>query len=377
MESDLTRSDAFWVLNGLPSIGPVSLNRLLDRFNGDPVAVLGAGKGDLSTVTGVRVPAIDSVLRWRSLFDLSREKEMASRLDISFIDRESDRYPSLLREIHDPPIGLYTLGGYDFSRKSIAIVGSRRCTLYGRGMAREFARELSLRGLCVTSGLARGIDTSAHLGALEAENGATVAFMGCGLDIVYPPENIDLYRKIGEVGAVVSEFPFGRKADRQTFPMRNRLVSGSSNAIVVVESDEGGGSLITARFAGEQGRLVCAIPGRIDQRSSRGCNRLIRDGALLLSSVDDLLNELEYEANLPHLDLANESGRDSDISDLDEEEKRLLRLFDGGEALGTDGIASELNRSSPEVASSLMMLELKGYVAKCMDGQYEAVSVYR
>jgi DNA processing protein len=377
MESNLTRSDAFWVLNGLPSIGPVSLNRLLDRFNGDPVAVLGAGKGDLSTVAGVRAPAIDSVLRWRSLFDLSREKEMASRLGISFIDRESDRYPSLLREIHDPPIGLYTLGGYDFSRKSIAIVGCRRCTLYGRGMAREFARELSQRGMCVTSGLARGIDTSAHLGALEAENGATVAFMGCGLDIVYPPENIDLYRKIGEIGAVVSEFPFGRKADRQTFPMRNRLVSGSSNAVVVVESDQGGGSLITARFAGEQGRLVCAIPGRIDQRSSRGCNRLIRDGALLLSSVDDLLEELEYEANLPHLDLANEGGRDSDIAELDAGEKKLLGLFEGGESIGADRIASLLNRSPSEVASSLMMLELKGYVAKRLDGQYEAVSVYR
>ena len=377
MGSDLTRGDAYWVLNGLPGIGPVSLNRLLERFGGDPISVLAAGKSDLTGLPGLRRPAVDSILNWRSRFDLRGEKERAKRSNISFVDRDSERYPKLLREIHDPPIGLYSLGNYDFVKTSIAMVGSRRCTLYGRSVAEEFARELSLRGLCVTSGLARGIDTSAHVGALAAENGTTVAVMGCGLDIVYPPENIDLYRRIAENGAVVSEFPFGRKADRQTFPMRNRVVSGMSAAVIVVESDEAGGSLITARFAGEQGRLVCAIPGRIDQRTSRGCNRLIRDGALLLASVDDLLSELEYEANLPQLNFDDADTRDSDIEDLDENERRLLKLFEGGEALGADRIASLMERSPSETASVLMMLELKGYIAKRMDGQFEAVSVYR
>lgn len=377
MGKALTRRDAYWVLNGLPGIGPVSLNLLLDRFSGDPLAVLDAGKSELVGITGVRSPAVNSLLRWRSLFDLEREKEMANSLGMAFVDREDTRYPDLLKQIHDPPIGLYVLGDYDFRLPSVAIVGSRRTTLYGQGVAREMARELAGRGICVTSGLARGIDTFAHRGALESDRGSTVAVLGCGLDIVYPPENIDLYREIGKRGAVVSEFPFRRRADKQTFPMRNRLVSGMSQAVVVVESDQSGGSLITAGFAGEQGRLVCAVPGRIDQRTSTGCNRLIRDGALLLTSVEDLLEELEHEAEMPELDLPYSGDRKTDIEDLSEQNKALLKLFTGGESLAADRIGQLLGRSSPEISSELMMLELKGYIAKRLDGCFEAVSTYR
>lgn len=373
----LTRKDAYWVLNGLPGIGPVSLNRLLDRFSGDPIAVLDAGKSDLLGIAGVRSPAMNSILRWRSLFDLEREKEMAIGQGVTFVDREDVRYPGLLKEIHDPPIGLYVLGDYDFRLPSVAIVGSRRTTLYGQGVAREMARELARRGICVTSGLARGIDTFAHRGALDSESGKTVAVMGCGLDIVYPPENIDLYREIGKRGAVVSEFPFRRRADKQTFPMRNRLVSGMSQAVVVVESDQSGGSLITAGFAGEQGRLVCAVPGRIDQRTSSGCNQLIRDGALLLTSVEDLLEELEHETTMPELDIPYSGDRDTDIEELSEQDRLLLKLFDGGESLAADRVGQLLNRSSSEISSDLMMLELKGYIAKRLDGCFEAVSTYR
>ena len=168
----------------------------------------------------------------------------------------------------------------------------------------------------------------------------------------------------------------GRRADKQTFPMRNRLVSGMSQAVIVVESDETGGSLITARFAGEQGRLVSAVPGRIDQKTSRGCNRLIRDGALLLSSVDDLLTELEYETMLPQLNIAYPGERDYDIEELDEVELKLIKLFEGGEALDADRIAKQLQITTADIASTLMMLELKGYVAKRLDGSYEAVSKY-
>ncbi len=373
----LTRKEAYWVLNSLPGVGPVSMNRLLDRFEGDPVAALNAGKGELIRIKGVTSRVIDSMTRWNSLFDLEREKEKADRLGFSFIDRDDARYPNLLKEIHDPPIGMYVLGEYDFGLPSVSIVGSRRTTLYGQGVAREMAQDLASRGICVTSGMARGIDTLAHKGALDAVNGKTVAVLGCGLDIIYPPENIDLYREIGTRGAVVSEFPLGRRADKQTFPMRNRLVSGMSQAIVVVESDLSGGSMITARFAGEQGRLICAIPGRIDQRGSRGCNQLIRDGALLLSSVEDLLSELEYESQMPRLDIAYSGDRDSDIEEVSEEDKALLKLFDGGESLDADRVGRLLNRSSGEVSSALMMLELKGYIAKRLDGAFEAVSTYR
>ena len=372
----MTNNDAYWVLNGLQGIGPISLNQMLERFGGDPVRVLHADRAELSEVRGLTRRGVDGIVSWQSNFDLSREKERAAKLGVKFVDRESDRYPRILKEIHDPPIGLYVLGDYRFSRPSVAIVGSRRTTLYGQGVAREFGSELSGRGICVTSGMARGIDTYAHQGALDAEEGMTVAVMGCGIDIVYPPENIGLYRNIGEIGAVVSEFPLGRRADKQTFPMRNRLVSGMSQAVIVVESAETGGSLITARFAGEQGRLVCAVPGRIDQKTSRGCNRLIRDGALLLSSVDDLLTELEYETTLPHLNITYPGERDYDIEELDEVELKLIKLFEGGEALDADRIAKQLQITTADIASTLMMLELEGYVAKRLDGSYEAVSEY-
>ncbi len=373
----MTNNDAYWILNSLPGIGPISLNLLLDRFEGDPVRVLDANRTELSAVKGLTRKGANSIVDWRSHFNLSREKERVASLGLDFVDRESDRYPDILREIHDPPIGLYVLGNYDFSSPSVAIVGSRQTTLYGQGVAREFGSELASRGICVTSGMARGIDTCAHKGALAANGGKTVAVMGCGIDIIYPPENIELYRKIGECGAVVSEFPLGRRADKQTFPMRNRLVSGMSQAVVVVESSDAGGSLITARFAGEQGRLVCAVPGRIDQKTSRGCNRLIRDGALLLSSVDDLLKELEYESKLPSLDISYAVRRDSDIEELDQSDSELLKLFAGGESLDSDQIGRSLQRKTSDVASSLMMLELKGYIAKRLDGAYEAVSSYR
>ncbi len=373
----LTTSDAYWILNGLPGVGPISLNQLLDRFGGEPVAILHAGQNSLREIKGLTAKGVQSILGWRERFDLHREKERAAKLGVRFVDRESLEYPELLKEIHDPPIGLYVLGNYNFAKPSVALVGSRQTTLYGQSIAREFGRELANRGVCVVSGMARGIDTCAHKGALESENGLTVAVMGCGIDIVYPPENVGLYREIGERCAVISEFPLGRRADKQTFPMRNRLVSGMSQAVVVVESSESGGSLITARFAGEQGRLVCAIPGRIDQKTSRGCNRLIRDGALLLSSVEDLLDELEYESSLPHLDLDNSSGRSSDIEDLDEAEQAALKLFAGGESLDVDRVGRLLDRPTAEISSLLMMLELKGYIAKRLDGSFEAVSRYR
>ena len=188
---------------------------------------------------------------------------------------------------------LHRKGGYLFEQPCIAVVGSRRTTLYGQSVAKKLGSDLARLGFCVVSGLARGIDTAAHEGALSV-GGKTAAVLGCGIDIVYPPENLDLYRRIVETGAVLSEFPFGRKADKQTFPMRNRVVAGISEAVVVVESDVQGGAMITARFAGEQGRLIYAVPGRIDQPTSHGCHQLIRDGATLFTGIDDILNELNY-----------------------------------------------------------------------------------
>ena len=374
MELQLSRREAYWALNGLPAIGPISLNRLLGRFDGDPCRALAASRPELESIKGINRKAVGVLLDWQRHFDLEKEMAQAERRGVDFLDREHEDYPELLNEISDPPIGLYRMGKYNFKKPSIAMVGTRHCTLYGQSVARSFARDLAQIGFCITSGMARGIDTSAHKGALEAESGSTVCVFGCGIDIVYPPENIDLFREVQFHGAVISEFPFGRKADRQTFPMRNRLVSGVSHAVIVVESDKAGGSMITARFAGEQGRLVCAIPGRIDQKASHGSHQLIRDGAMLLSSVDQLLEELEHLRLAPFLDLAEKSSDDVSFeSRFEGNEAALVKALSGGEALGLETLADQLELPVSDVSVSLMTLEIKGAIAKRLDGNYELV----
>ena len=291
----------------------------------------------------------------------------------SFITPRDMGYPKLLKEINDPPIGLYRKGQYTFEQPCIAIVGSRRTTLYGQSVAKKFGSELARLGFCVVSGLARGIDTAAHEGALSV-GGKTAAVLGCGIDIVYPPENLALYRKIEEQGAIVSEFPFGRRADRQSFPMRNRVVAGMCEAVVVVETDVSGGSMITARFAGEQGRLIFAVPGRIDQATSQGCHQLIRDGATLLTSVDDILSELNYLDGLRPQPIPEKSGaaQATSLAGLTEVEASLLEQFRGGAMLTLDALTAQTGRSSAELSANLMMLELKRLVAKRADGTFEA-----
>lgn len=371
MDLQLSRKQAYWALNGLPTIGPISLNRLLERFDGDPRRVLSASRSELESVPGLQRRAVDTLREWERHFNLQREMDQARTRGVHFITQEDEDYPEMLKEISDPPIGLYRLGNYDFKKSSIAIVGTRHCTLYGQSVARSFARELAEMGFCVVSGMARGIDTLAHKGALDAEGGSTVCVFGCGIDIVYPPENVDVFRAVQENGAVVSEFPFGRRADRQTFPMRNRVVSGMSHAVIVVESDEAGGSMITARFAGEQGRLICAVPGRIDQKASRGCHQLIRDGALLLTSIDQLLEELNHLKLTPSMQLAGSSADDSGGMEFEGSESVLAKTLGGGESLGVEELAEKLGLSISEVSVALMTMELRGIVAKRLDGRYE------
>ncbi len=368
----LTERQAFLILNALPNIGPVTLNRLLAELGGDPRAVLAAARPQLEAVRGVGPVIASTVAAWWTHFDLAREEQRLAAAGADFLTGADSAYPRLLREIHDPPIGLYRLGTYDLASPCVAIVGSRRTTLYGQTLARRFAGELVRLGFCVVSGLARGIDTAAHEGALEA-GGRTAAVLGCGADIIYPPENLTLFRRIAQSGAVLSEFPFGRRADRQSFAMRNRIVSGMSQATIVVESDVDGGAMITARFAGEQGRLLLAVPGRIDQATSAGCHQLIRDGATLMTSVDDLLNELSYLEGFRPAPVAAKpaevaAGRPANLRP---QEERVLAAFSGGAILGPDAVGSLAGLGPAEVSAALMMLELRRLVVKRADGSYE------
>ena len=373
MSSELTERQALLVLNALPNIGPITLNRLLEELGGDPRAVLTAGSRQLEAVRGVGPTISATVGAWREHFDLAREEERMAKSGADFITTRDAGYPKLLKEIHDPPIGLYRKGRYEFGHPCVAIVGSRRTTLYGQATAKKFAAELARLGFCIVSGLARGIDTAAHEGALSV-GGKTVAVLGTGIDIIYPPENLDLYRKLETEGAVLSEFPFGRRADRQSFAMRNRIVAGMSDAVIVIESDVDGGAMITARFAGEQGRLIFAVPGRIDQNTSAGCHQLIRDGATLMTSVDDLLSELSYLDGLRPSPIAEKpaeaaAGRPANLT---EDEAKVFECFRGGAILTPDALAAQTGLSAAQLSATLMMLELKRLIAKRADGAFEA-----
>ena len=370
----MTEQQAFLVLNALPNIGPITLNRLLTDLGGDPREIFSAPSRRLESVQGVGPVISATIAAWREHFDLAREEERMAKAATTFITTRDPGYPKLLKEINDPPIGLYRKGSYDFALPCIAIVGSRRTTLYGQGVAKKLGADLARLGFCVVSGLARGIDTAAHEGALSV-GGKTAAVLGCGIDIVYPPENLSLYRQIEEHGAILSEFPFGRRADRQSFPMRNRVVAGMCEAIVVVETDVSGGSMITARFAGEQGRLIFAVPGRIDQNTSAGCHQLIRDGATLLTGVDDILNELNYLGGMrpQPIPAKHETGSGAQsAAGLDGNEAIILDCFRGGALLTPDALAGLTGLPVAELSSALMMLELKKMVAKRADGTFEA-----
>lgn len=372
MSTELTERQALLVLNALPNIGPVTLNRLLAELGGDARGVLGTDRRRLEAVKGVGPVISETVANWREHLDVRREEERMAKSGATFITTGDAGYPRLLKEIHDPPIGLYRKGSYEFPHPCVGIVGSRRTTLYGQSVAKRFGADLARLGFCVVSGLARGIDTAAHDGALSV-GGRTAAVLGTGIDIIYPPENLELYRRIEQQGAILTEFPFGRRADRQSFAMRNRIVAGMCDAIIVVESDVDGGAMITARFAGEQGRLIFAVPGRIDQNTSAGCHQLIRDGATLMTSIDDLLSELNYLDGLRPAPIAAKpadtaAGRPPNLND---DEARIFECFRGGAILSPDALAGQTGMPVAQLSATLMMLELKRVIAKRADGAFE------
>lgn len=382
LSAPLTQTQALLALNGLPRLGPVTLRRLLDAFGDDPNAILTASKSALRRVERVGEETADIIVHWEKHFNLAREEARLAKAGAAFVSLIDEQYPKPLKKIYDPPLGLYMIGPLRPIVKTVAIVGSRRTTLYGRAVAKRLAEDLCRLGFCVVSGLARGIDTEAHQGTVDC-GGETAAVLGCGVDIVYPPENIDLYKRIGEVGVLISELPFGTRASKTTFPMRNRLIAGMSVATVVVESDASGGSMITARFAMEQNRPIFAVPGRIDQPSSSGCHQLIRDGAVLLTSVDDLINELAYGgAKQTELRLdAEDAGQSLTMSDeqradklkgLNDDERAVMTQLLDGDVMTRDSLADKTGLPIASISATLLMLELKRRVGKRADGAYEA-----
>ena len=285
-----------WVTLALvPGVGTAMFIRLLARFR-TPDAVLNASRRSLEEVVGPKLA--ERIAQYSDVADVAGQEAAMAKYDASLITLEDPAYPLRLAEIYDPPLLLFIRGRMlEAESPCVAIVGTRRATPYGVRMAEKFGRELAARGITVVSGMANGIDTAAHRGALEA-GGNTIAVLGCGVDVVYPQQNADLMKEIIAKGSVVSQFPMGTTPSPGHFPYRNRIISGMSLGTLVIEAPLSSGALITARQAAEQGREVFAIPGQIGVTNSQGPHLLIREGAKLVESVEDILVELELPANV-------------------------------------------------------------------------------
>jgi DNA processing protein len=349
----------------VPGIGPARLRTLVNHF-GDPESALAASERELTAVDG-----IDRVLARKILSERSFEKEIQiqlSRLDksvariVTFWDKE---YPENLKKIYDPPVMLFVRGSLSNTDKySIAIVGTRTPTTYGRHIAEKFAAELAEQGIVVISGLARGIDTIAHATTVRS-GGRTIAVLGSGVDIIYPSENTRLSEQILVGGAIVSEYYMGSKPDAVNFPRRNRIISGISIGTILIETDVNGGAMITAGTALDQNREVFALPGSIFEKKSRGTNKLIKEGrAKLVQDMSDVLDELSYKLRPILKEQPKQLPR---VQFSIFEQKIFDTLTD--EPLHIDALAEKCAMATSDLLVQLLSLELKG-VVKQLPGKY-------
>jgi DNA processing protein len=361
----MNSTEACIALNMLPTMGPVRLRKLLEAF-GTPEQVLAAKRDELRRVEGIGNEVADQIANWESIVDLESELKRVREFGATVITQDSASYPKSLKEIHAPPIVLYVWGEIqERDHHAIGVIGARRTTHYGMESAKKLSYQIAYAGLTVISGLARGIDTAAHHGALAAK-GRTIAVIGSGLLEIYPPENRALAEKIRNgSGAIVSEFSMQIQPDRQTFPMRNRIISGWSHGILVVEAGLNSGALITASQAIEQGRSVYAVPGHINAPSAMGSNRLIQQGAKLVMSANDILDDLEIL--LPEAKPAPEAAA-RPLPELSSDERRVYDAIEAAET-PIDQIAAKSDLPSGTVSSTLLRLELKRLV-KQLPGKY-------
>lgn len=344
---------AYWIgFNKVPGIGAARLAALLEHCG----SAEAAWKASIQTyqAAGLDRRSLENLLRARRELDLDQEWLRLSQAGVHVVTWEDAHYPANLREVDGPPPLLYVRGEItDDDLWAVAIVGTRRASIYGREVALSLARDLAANGITIVSGLALGIDATAHRAALDA-GGRTIAVLGSGVDQIYPPEHRGLAAAILQRGAIVSEYPLGAKPDANNFPPRNRVISGLSKSVVVVEAPKRSGALITARFAAEQGRDVFAVPGNILNPGSAGCNELIQQGAAPLLAVDDVLQQLGLAKVAAH-----KSVRQAVAADPLED--RLLRHLTR-EPSHVDDLARQSALSAPQVAGLLTIMELKGLV---------------
>jgi len=362
-EEDLLAALKLTLVDG---IGPRTQQTLLDHF-GSPREVLAATPEQLRAIDGIGPKLAASLIASRSSNQARRELERCQSQGIRLYRRGTDSYPRSLLETADPPSILYCRGEYlPQDQLAVAIVGSRRCTLYGQQMAEKLAGALARAGLTIVSGLARGIDAAAHRGALEA-GGRTIAVQATGLTHIYPPEHAELASQIAKQGAVISEYPLDQAPLAGLFPQRNRIISGMSLGVLVIEATRNSGALHTVRHATEQGREVFAVPGRIDSLASEGCHDILRDGAILVRSATDVLQALGPLMG-PVATATDQTVMTPRELVLDEQERRVLNLVTI-DPLPVDEVLRAAGLEPSRVLATLTVLEMRRLVQRVPGGQ--------
>lgn len=376
----------YWIaLRAVEEVGCVGFRTLLQAFS-SPRAVFSATAQTLKVIPGIGPKTADHIHSFSNWRMAEQELQRAAELGVDIVTCEDPFYPRNLLNIYDYPPFLYVKGSLCPEEIFVAVVGSRLASVYGRYTTEKISRELALEGITIVSGLARGIDAAAHRGAL-AGKGRTIAVLGCGLDIVYPPENKELAATVAIHGALVTEFPFGTPPNAPNFPLRNRIISGISLGVVIVEAGEKSGSLITARIAAEQGRSVFAVPGEIGAAGSRGTHRLIKQGAMLIENVDDILEEILPQAGKsppvsdgplsafrpeviePERQSAPTADLDGDVAGLGDQETKLLSLI-SSRPVDVDTLIASSGLTAQEVLNALLVLELGGLIRQMPGKQF-------
>ncbi len=368
-----------WIsLNMTPQVGPRAATKLLERF-GSAESVFHATRGELASLR-LRAESVESILK-REFHDKAQaEFEKVKEIGGDVLVLDDGSYPELLREIDDPPITLYVKGDWQacFEQPCVAVVGSRKCSTYGENASEMLSRDLAANGICVVSGLARGIDTAAHRGAIVGK-GRTIAVLGTGIGQVYPKENAKLVDEIlANGGAVVSQFPLNTPPIPENFPYRNRIISGLSLGVLIIEASERSGSLITARLAMEQNREVLAVPGNITSKNSFGTNYLIKSGAALVQQWQDVVSALPSEISAqilpPKIDeteTQSKSKRQESIpADLNENERKIYKILSPDEPVHIDFLLETSQLSNGDLASAILSLEMRDLIREMAGKRY-------
>ncbi len=361
-------------LKYVPGIGNLLYNRLIGRF-GRPEHVFEASTERLLEVEGISPRLITAIRQAVLPDDARKDLDVADRKGYRILCLTDPDYPCLLREIPDPPPLLYVAGTIDTSENCLAVVGSRNATAYGITTTRQLCGDLVGKGLCIVSGMARGIDTAAHEGALMGK-GRTIAVLGSGLEQIYPAENRELFQKITENGAVVSEFPLNAQPEAHHFPQRNRIISGMSLGTLVVEATRNSGSLITARMAAEQNREVFAIPGSIHSFKSTGTHILIKQGAKLVEHVQDILDEINLDDRRLPGPSSSVIGKPSTpvLPPLSETESMVFNAL-STYPIHSDELVRKLSLSSGKLMGILLQLEVKGLIQQTAGNYFSVLEI--